>query len=247
MIFFNRTSTLTLDCFTPEPNVMQYTPIVETKKTFPEWWRDLPVKKPNFNYEFNEYPRGFLNMKNCYGFVEFMKKGAVLESWADFTLRTDKEELKYYFSNGIPPQQHFHEQMGKGFNNYHHLKLNSPWAFRENTGTQFLVMGSEWHMDDLDFKIMPGLVNFKINVEANVNCLFTKTNAEYIIRVGHPLLHFIPLSDKNLEIRNHLVSQDEFIAIRNFSRTSFFGWRGLQKLITRNEERNKKCPFGFGD
>jgi hypothetical protein len=79
---------------------------------------------------------------------------------------------------------------------------------------------------------------------ANINIFLPKNNYEFEISIGQPLVHLIPLSDKNLKIKNHLVTQEEHIKMVNVVGVSYYGWRKKMELIFRNEKRKEnKCPF----
>jgi hypothetical protein len=228
--------------------VFENTPVVKSSKTLPDWWKQLPrskidfVETPDQLYVPNH--KTISNMRNCYGFLEFYKKGLVIENWTDLAIKITKDNYKYYCTTGERPAEHNREQYGKGFKNYHHIKLASPWHFKEKTGVQFLFVESSWSLEDYDFKIVPGVVNFTWNTGTNINIMLPKKDAEYVIPVGLPLMHIIPLSDKTLEHKNHLVTSDELDKIISHSQSSLFGWRKMVSLKKRNEERKSECPFG---
>ena len=72
---------------------------------------------------------------------------------------------------------------------------------------------------------------------------------DMIVNAGQPMVHSIPLSDRELDIKNHLISNDEFDKrLMKFTSTFSFQKRYLQskKIIENREKEEKKCPFGFG-
>ena len=247
--FFHRTPEIHLDCFTCDPNVYLNTPIVHAGKTIPSWWKELPTYKPSFIKTENDnhvFKRG-QNAKDCYAIIELYKKGIVIENWSDISIKSNNEYFNYYFSSGPKPELHNVKQIGSGFPNHHHLKLTSPWRFVEKTGVKFLWFGAEWALDKLNIKMLPGILNFDIIAATHINFMFPKVNTEFIIPIGQPLVHLVPLSEKKLVIKNHLVDQVYFNKVLINSDTgSFYGWRKILKLRERNKKRGT-CPFAFGD
>ena len=249
--FFNRTPKIYVDNFTHMPHVYEFVPIVKASKTLPDWWKKLDrtsveyPKEPDFQIKFN------LTLKTCYGFLEFYKKGMVLENWCDLYVTVIDDYFHYNYSSGDKPSSHPESQRAEGFSKYHHLKLGSPWATKEKTGVKFLYVGAEWALGDYDIKIPPAIVNFTtINSSTNFNFFFPKKKYNFNLQMGTPLLHIIPLSEKELVIKNHLITRQEYDTIKIGSSASFYGWKSFDKLLRRNKHRdisNKSCPFGFGE
>ena len=137
--------------------------------------------------------------------------------------------------------------IGNGFPEYNHIKLNSPWIFQEKTGIKFLWMGAEWALDKYNIKVLPGVINFDIVSYTNVNIMFPKDDKDFFVSVGQPLVQLIPLSEKKLVLKNHLINRNEYdTMIINSASQSFYGWRKVLQLRKRNKKRGT-CPFGFGD
>jgi hypothetical protein len=225
-------------------------PIVRASKTIPQWFRELPNPELNFGktdeHEYTIKSKNF-NIKHCYGFLELFKKGIVIENWADISIKSDYENFNYYYSSGPQPEIHTRNQIGNGFSEYHHIKLVSPWRFIEKTGVKFLWFGAEWSLDKLNIKILPGVINFDIISGINVNFMFPRIDNEFVVEIGQPLVHLIPISDKKLVFKNHLVDNNEFQKLTiDSGHISFYGWKKVLELRKRNKKRGT-CPFGFGD
>jgi hypothetical protein len=241
--FFHRKKKVVVDCFTHLPPVYQYAPIVRASKTFPEWWKNLPsvgpLKMVNGKFDIHN------NMKKCYGFIELYKRGAVLENWADTHVRVSPETYDYYTTIGETPNVHSPEEYKGGFQNYHHMKLMSPWHFKEKTGLHFLFMGTEWN-NELPYKVLPGVVEYKNVTGTHVNVMLPKYKDvyEFDFKLGQPLAHIIPLNDDvDVEFKCHLVTLLELNTKILRGSISFEGMRRLVQLDNRNEERKSKCPF----
>lgn len=238
--FFKRTPKIFLDCFIIDSSIHEYTPIVRASQALPEWWKKLPRNKIEYNFATEDYPSSNITMKHCYGFLELYKRGVILESWCDVAVKTTDKNVEFFNSNGEKPISHLRHQWGESFKNYQHLKLISPWIFKEKTGEHFLFMGAEWSLEAYNFKVVPGVVNYDWNTGTNVN-LMIPNNTQFEIPMGQPLAHIIPLSNKELVVKNHLVDSFEYSKVTKISARSFYGWKTIKKLNDRNKER--KCPF----
>jgi hypothetical protein len=245
---FNRKKKIIVDCFTSDPIAYQLAPIVRASKTIPDWWKTLE-NIPRIKTIRNVMVRNHKNMRDCYGFRELYKRGVVLEHWTDIHCEVTKEDYRYFYSSGKKNEEHSKEQYNNAFENFHHIKLTSPWYFQENTGVKFLMLGAEWNNENPNIKFLPGILEFRANRSTNVNIMLTKPENKYTIDIpiGHPLVHIIPLNDDlDIKYKCHLISESEYYQ-KNISNTSLKGHNELLKLLDRNEDRSKsKCPFNFG-
>jgi len=256
--FFIRKPQIVLDCFTSNHDAFHLTPIVEGIKTYPDWWKQLPViDSTSYHYNDGNYNEGSylengkdkndntLNMKRCYGFTELFRRSAVIESWSDINIRIIKDNIYPSCSNGPLPEQHPSHQYGNAFTNYNHIKFKSPWRFKEKTGVNFLLICAEWHLDEYNLKMPPGCLDFRTQHYININTFLPKQDTTNIsIKSGAPLAYLIPLSESKLKINNHFVDELELEKLSSVNR-SFYGYRHHINLIERNEKRSK-CPFHFG-
>jgi hypothetical protein len=238
--FFHKRDTITLDCFTCDAAAYEMTPPVKASKTLPRWWKDLP--SPGIGDAFSN-PTENNNMRRCYGFVELFKTGLILENWGDIHINVAKTGYRYQ-AMGAQPGEHDSKQYAGAFTGYHHIKLVSPWAFREKTGTHFYYSAAEWFLEKYPFKILPGIIDHKINRVTNVNIMLPIREDPYDIYIpaGQPLVHIIPVTDKKLDIRVHLVDAAEMAKL-TIKSVSFKGFRETLRLAKKNEARAGKCPF----
>ena len=235
--FFHRTKTIHVDAFTSASHVYELTPIVKASKAIPGWWKNAQPAKPMFDFSAQRCIRDHTNMKACYGFMELYKRGFVLESWADFHLANTHGSCVAIASNGLPPATSHPKERLDSFPNYTHLRLMSPWKIREKTGVQFHCGAAWWSLSGAQFIIPSGIIAFDFNDVANVNLLVPIKADEQQIAMGTPLLHFVPLSDDTVEVKNHLVSEKD-MSKYSFGLTSFYGWRTTKRVWDRNKERN---------
>ncbi|NOT63707.1 MAG: hypothetical protein HOP19_26130, partial [Acidobacteria bacterium] len=156
---FNRKPEITVDCFTRNAYAYTYTPIVEAMKTLPDWWKRLPPSTPL--KEMSE-ENCDTTMRSCYGFVELYKKSAVIENWTELRITVDPVNgYTPFVTNGHPPVEHPEQQYKGGFKNYFHAKLVSPWLLKAKSCIDFMFVGAECALEDIDWKILPGVMNFQ--------------------------------------------------------------------------------------
>jgi hypothetical protein len=67
------------------------------------------------------------------------------------------------------------------------------------------------------------------------------------IEAGEPLVQLIPLTEREVIVRNHLVDKDRWQQIYEKNNHAFFfnNHNKKRNLLKRQEESQSKCPFGF--
>lgn len=239
--FFHRTPVIHLDCFTNAYHAYKFTPIVKASKAIPQWWRNTAPGTTDFDFVTFQHPTRNRNVRTCYGFIELYKRGCIVESWSDFVLKNVDGKCTAFYSTGPQVSTQTLKERGGSFRDYTHLKLVSPWRFKEKTGVQFHCSAAWWSLEGKNFIMPPGILAFDFNNAAHVNILVPKNAEAQQIRLGQPLMHLIPLSEGRLEIKNHYIDREnidrEFYALK-----SFYGWRAIKNLMNRNKER-ERCPF----
>lgn len=92
------------------------------------------------------------------------------------------------------------------------------------------------------------MVNFYYQSVTNAFIVIKKNVPDqFLIPMGHPMVQFVPLSEKQVVVHNHCVTEAEMNTKRYNIVGTTMGWRRTFSLVKRNEERKGKCPFGFGD
>ena len=111
----------------------------------------------------------------------------------------------------------------------------------------FVCFGTEWSLDNIDARIIPGSITFSVVSYTNVFMAFKKTlpGEHYRINIpmGEPLMQFVPLTERKMKVHNHLISSAEMEQKSLRPSTSMYGWRKTFSLLRRNEKRQSKCPF----
>lgn len=233
-----------LDCYTDKTFVKEYADIDNSNKFLPEWWKEL---KPTVESDYKglEMP----TMKTCDGFVSQYKAGVIMPLWSDFAMQVSAEGTFGYswvFSDeASSAEEHPGKQRGLYLPEprYQHIKLIAPWVIVCKEDVNWQLLGATWNFNrPEEFVIPPGIVNFKYQFGANINMFVKKEKEQRIVRLDHgqPLIQLIPLSDRPVELRTHLISTEKFIQMSGLKTNIKFSgtYRRVKELL------KGRCPFG---
>jgi hypothetical protein len=251
--FFHKKNEIVLDCFTFNPNAYELAPIEKSYKTFPDWWKNLPDINSNIAHIRHD---GSLvdknnvsnNMRRCFGFTEFFKRSLVIRSWTDFNITCTDDNLfisskdfqSYPNRSGYIPSYAY----GEGFKEFYHVKFDSPWLIKSKDRSMYVLTGAEWNIENHNLKFPPGCIEFRCQNQINVNAFIYKNNFQTInIHTRQPLVHLVPLTDKKIKIKNHLISLNEFNKMIKIP--SIHGMNFTIKYHDEMEKEKSKCPFHF--
>jgi len=204
---------LVVDCFTSNPAIFEYFPITHASKNYPDWWKRMEASFPHTSQSGIEHP--VPTVKRCDGLLGLYSKGFHIKMWSDLILETnDIGEFRYQYSSeeNYPVVSHSKRQLGPSLGPHVHVKILSPWMIEEKTGVDFLFTGSSWNYPDklFDWNILPGSVNFKQQSSTHVNLFMPAKNSRIELTAGDPIVHIIPISEKEVDIRCHQLTEDEF-------------------------------------
>lgn len=222
MLFFLKQSKIIVDFFTTHRQVLESTPPQPTRNFIPEWYKKLP------NHSFVTTPSDITvptpTIKTCPAVIEYFKLGFVVPMWEDLYIKGNHE----YFRCVGPHKETditVHSQIGKEGNyaydqtifpsdfykDYTGFKINMPWYAKEKSGVTFLTTPFFYEKKlHPTLEICQGTINFKDHCNVNVN-VFTKlgNDEQVLIPQGYPIVCFFPLADKKIEIKTHLISDEE--------------------------------------
>lgn len=225
---FLKKSKIVVDCFTTNAAIHEFYPIESAKQFMPGWWKRMSPTVMRTSNVGISYPEGTL--KRCDGFLDLFQQGFILPLWSDVIIETTANgNYKYQFpAAGTPPiVNHTRDQMSPDFNHLMHLKLISPWVIEEKTGVKFHLTQPTWTMLDhvQHMTILPGVVNYKNQVATHVNMFVPIQDRRFELEAGQPLAQIVPISDKKVEVRNHLITDSEFEQrmVRTGFQTKWFG------------------------
>ena len=202
MDFFFRRKKIVVDAFTDIASVAEVAPIEIAAKFIPTWWKTLKTTR-----DVDDIPQP--NMKGCTGFFDLYKRGFIVPLWADLELDIF-EDGAYRFISPLSRfyiEQHDAKQYNNFFSKVCHIKLLSPWILQEKSGVEFYWGNAFWNQESTINKmnVCPGVVSLS-SLQVRPNLFFPLTKTRYSFLAGYPLAHIIPLSQKSLEVRVHLIT-----------------------------------------
>jgi hypothetical protein len=119
---FKKPSKIYVDCFTEIEDLPILFPVLNAADRLPTYWKNLATTCPHEGVQ-----RG--TMKTCPGVSDLYRTGMILQTWCDTHIDTGNNKLEW-----MPPgagESHDPKQWGDSFKNHYHLKLISPWRFKE--------------------------------------------------------------------------------------------------------------------
>jgi hypothetical protein len=228
---FLKPSKITVDCFTTIPELVTLFPVVNSNNLLPDFWKTLPNTIEHNN-------RTVPTMKTCPGANGLYKQGFIMPAWTDITIDTNQNKLTW-FPDSIAATHPSQQWGDKGFSDYYHIKLYSPWAIKEKSGVKFLLTNTFWHDSTFKPRIVNGLIEFKYQHHSNINMFVPKLITPKIIKIpaGKELAQFIPLSDKRVDLKFHVINDNEMNAVYNPFRFTDIGWYYKRKKILQSLEK----------
>ena len=143
-------------------------------------------------------------------------------------------------ANPHPPFMYC-EELYKG---YQHVKISNPWLIKEKTGVKFIWNQCTYHNTErhANYHALSGILDFKAQHNTHVN-VFVKKGTTLNVSAGDPLIQIIPLTERDVELKHHVVDAGEYEKIANeFTKKSM--WGGQHRALY-NQNKESKCPFGF--
>jgi hypothetical protein len=247
MGFLKRNKNLIVNCYTNKSEVYNYCPIILANKAIPDWFKALPTPQ----YKGPSSKENVRNLKECVAFLKYFSKGFVLPLWSDLFLEIGPKgttQYRYQYSDcSSEIDIHDENSSNKAIldSEYQHLKLISPWVIRCDEEVDFIALQPEWHFDKLNFShVLSGVMDFKVNAATNVN-MYVKRQKEqqnFLLKVNTPIYHFVPITERKMVLKNHLVSNEEF---RNIQQANVAMSFKRHYYFKRNALKQNKCPFKF--
>ena len=233
---------IVVDCFTSSKPAYELFPIDHAIKFVPDWWRNMPKE-----YEIGElFPAS--TMKRCPAVIETFKHGLMLPLWSDLAISTkggNDWELK--FSDPMCGIEKHDARQWDAYadpNKYMQFKLMSPWALRTKEDIMWSYSKPTWAFPpESTLNIFGGIISFQSQHSTHVNVMIPLAPApNYIVQAGQPMAHIVPLTEKAIEIRRHLITPEEF-KLKFSNQFNFAFTKSYKRAVTIKKE--SKCPFKF--
>ena len=202
---------IVLEFYTNQQYVMDQCQPMLAKNFIPEWWKSLPSSRSETNLHTEGSPVPISSMKQCAAINDILREGVIVPSWCELHLSCDPygvlDQRVFPEHTALLP----HDEQDWNFHkpNYSHVKIGSPWLVKEETGVKWVWTTPDWHQKDpLAYWGVPGIIEYK-HQHAMLNNLMIPFKGKVKINTGDPWLQLVPMSDKPIEVKCQLVSDEE--------------------------------------
>ena len=223
MLFKFKKGKINLDVITDRKELIDLYPVDHVKNFIPNWYKKMPSLCED---EIKDSP----TMKSCMGIIDLFKKGIVIPNWSDFIIYKDHEnqQIKFEYADQItqvmfhsPKQWKYYLDEKESL----HFKTTSPWCFKCKEDIKFFFTGFHWGLNPFLIHIPSAIVDFKYQHQTHINAFMRHMFFNKImIPAGQALIHLIPLSDKEIDLKYHL---EDTKTINNL-------WTGMTLHFTNN-------------
>lgn len=236
-MFLIKRNKIHLDCFTKYASIGTDNPIAKASNFMPDWWRDTP-KTISFKTEFGvdlKKP----TIRGCLGFIDLYRSGVIMPLWSDINFKVEDDVYAYQFAHRDGHViQHTRDQYPGCMEERIHFKFISPWILKEKTGVNFVLTSCIWsHLDLMPkLSLLTGVIEFKTNSSCHINGFASKENQpyQYDLQAGMPLIHLIPMSEKEVVPHIHILTDSEWNALNeNEIPYKFFNWGAHRRKIKK--------------
>lgn len=236
------TKPIVVDCFTwnqASYDLFRPSPAVEY---IPEWWKNTPVEVDVGGV----YP--VKTLRTCDGFVNLYKQGFVLPMWSDLAIAVKDKNYRWQYSDNFSQATVHYEQQWNSYaasNTYGNIKLHANWRAKSKQSLEWFFTTPSWnYRPDNNWYVAQGLINYSKSRDFNVNLFVDITkNKTFVIPVNSALAFMVPLTDKKVVLKHHLVTKEEYERYA-VPMVSFNRYNDVVSKITKSQK--SKCPFHFG-
>ena len=206
---------------------------IESSKSFPKWFTELPYLPKHYTFDGNIYnlkiDESTQNIKKCPGIQDFLKTGYLIPSWCDFVFREEESGSLYVnwvenYHNKTEYSPHHENQYSTMPNKplYGHFgKIFTPWIIKTSPGVSCLITHPVWHNDkrfttatgvfhtDVSPMQLPWFFewNHKIETKMEIENLDVENQ---VISKGEPIIMIVPFYRKKFSSEVHYISEKEY-------------------------------------
>lgn len=215
-MFWFKKKKVVVDCFTSNSAVNEFCPVTSGMKHIPGWFKSMKAGVAKVNAL--DIPSR--NIKGCPGVVYSFKQSFIVPLWSDCMIETSMEGYRYQFSGNHSIDSHDPQQWNYVKNEqYLHAKFAIPWLFYCKEPIFFHVGQPFWNQFESSFfdsvYYSPGITRFtNYPLELNVNMFFRRESKVHKLDVGMPFLQIVPLTEREVEFKTQLLSEEEYNKIK---------------------------------
>lgn len=173
--------------------------------------------------------------KKCPSINVLLRSGWVQTAWQDIAIKTNSDDFEWHSpidQREMHPHISFQETVSWHSDEYHEIvgddtviskivKIQSPWMCRVPEGYSLLQL--DWEFGDAKpYKAVTGIYRPAKEVNQLTVQLKVKKDAEFIIKAGQPLCHYMLIDNKQADFIVEASSQEDlssydryYLSIRN--------------------------------
>lgn len=237
-MFFIRQKKIVLDCFTNEKSVFNYAKIDYANNFYPKWLK-------NIDKSYEDGIKTTSTIKKCEGLLQTYQHGFIIPLWCDLVINIENRSYNWQFADFKTEIEVHSSKQWDYFadpTKHGHIKIVTPWQIETKNKVYFSYIAPYWNLNLNDnFSIPSGIVEYKYQHGTNINIFLNLLEDRKIhIDFGTPMAHVIPISEKNIELRHHLVDDKEYK--NKTSILKFNNQYNTKKKLDQKIEKSK-CPF----
>ena len=227
-------SALVVDLFTSNSSAFEWAKPALAEEFYPSWWKQLPRHR---EMRPDDGPaRPMPNMRGCAGFIDLYQHGFIVPMWSDLAVVIEPKQYKWQFADEVSNAVvHAADQAGSFLESQdmRSLKLITPWVAATKESVYWQIVQPLWSQGfQTDWVVPPAAVNFKNIGNMNVNMLVRGAGSpkDFTIPFTTPMVHYVPMSEKPVKLKYHLVTEEEFKLIHEKDRPLAFEYSYFKKL-----------------
>lgn len=183
--------------FTQIEGLKESAPIQPAISHIPSWFRKIPPSTDIFSS----------TIKQCPGFVDFMKRGYVVPLWCDLYINVKKTNEGIHYQWKTPDKDflfeaHTNDQFLEHIPNDDKylmvLKADCPWKVITDAGYSLYQLPMTYEYNEY-FDVLPGIIHSDVYHTINQQiCL--KKEGEFVIKKGTPLAMYVPFKRESFDM-----------------------------------------------
>ena len=210
---FVKRKKVSIDFFTSDELAYNYGKPVKATKVLPRWFTEMDSTYPAEDGQIGT------TIKKCPGIISMHNKSIALTSWFEFSMQVEPSgQTKVNFGQIQPDIVQHNKQQFEPFvrgTNAFSLKINSPWFLKFSRDMMFTLTEPSWYNYKLfdAMTLMPGILESKYTNHPNLNFIVRPGAAtkKLFIEPGDPIGLLTPLTEDDVEIHTHVVSESELV------------------------------------
>jgi hypothetical protein len=213
----------------------KYSPIRPAAEFIPEKFKNLPSTITKGQYAVNNV----YSVKLCPGLQDYIGCGFVIPAWCDIQVKIENGHPNVRYSN--PELKHtFHppEQMGNFLDTKFPvrtpIKLDNPWLTYSKKDWSVMYIPLNLHENPY-FEAVPGVIDHDITTPHSPINIMLKTDQDFIIKQGTPLVQLIPFKRQVVTARTGSTRSNTINRLNALVKTRFMSFNGWREFMSEKK------------